>query len=59
MKIFTYTGFSDEISENTEEQFSHLRSLGIEYFEARGVDGKNIADLNDEEISTLKKKMNK
>lgn len=59
MKIFTYTGFSDEIAENAEKQFEHLRSLGIEYFEARGVDGKNISDLNDDEINDLKKKMNK
>lgn len=59
MKIFTYTGFSDEISENTEKQFEHLRSLGIEYFEARGVDGKNIADLTDDEVKELKRKMAK
>ena len=37
------SGFSDEISEQVEEQFSVLNQLNIKYFEARGIDGKNIS----------------
>lgn len=59
MENFTITGFSDEISEVTEEQFKHLNALGIEYFEPRGIDGKNISELSDEEVLVLKEKMQK
>lgn len=59
MKTFTISGFSDEINEMIDVQFAHIKTLGIEYFEPRGIDGKNIADLNDEEIATLKAKMDK
>lgn len=56
-KQFTISGFADEIDENVEKQFTHLNKLGIRYFEPRGIDGKNIADLDDEEVVALKKKM--
>ncbi len=59
MKTFTITGFSDEINEMIDVQFAHLKSLGIEYFEPRGVDGTNISDLTDEQVKTLKEKMDK
>lgn len=52
------SGFSDEISEQVEEQFSVLNKLGIKYFEARGIDGKNISALSEEEVMELKDKMN-
>lgn len=52
------SGFSDEISEQVEEQFSVLSKLGIEYFEARGIGEKNISALCDEEVIILKEKMN-
>ena len=51
------SGFSDEIAESVEEQFAALKRLGIGYFEPRGIDGKNIADLTDEEVEQLKEKM--
>lgn len=50
------SGFSDEISPDIDEQFRHLQKLGIKYFEPRGVNGKNISELNDEEAYELKKK---
>ncbi len=56
-KNFTISGFSDEISPDIDQQFETLNKLGIEYFEVRGVNGKNIADLNDEELNSLKNKM--
>ena len=54
---FTISGFSDEIDSNVVKQFEHLNKLGISYFEPRGIDGKNIADLDDGEVMALKEKM--
>lgn len=51
------SGFADEIAEDVNTQFEVLNKLGIRYFEPRGIDGKNIADLSDEEAYALKKKM--
>ncbi|MDO4562780.1 MAG: sugar phosphate isomerase/epimerase family protein [Clostridia bacterium] len=51
------SGFADEISPVTAEQFAHLKELGMSYFEPRGINGKNIADLSDEEVTALKKQM--
>lgn len=51
------SGFSDEIAESMEEQFSVLNKLNIHYFEPRGIDGKNVASLSDAEVSQLKEKM--
>ncbi len=59
MSNFTLTGFSDEISFNTVEQFEALNKLGISYFEPRTVDGKNIIKLTDEELEVLADKMEK
>lgn len=56
---FIITGFADEISAVVTEQFEHLNKLGIEYFEPRGIDEKNISDLNDEDVKVLKEKMAK
>lgn len=57
MSQFTLSGFSDEIDEKIDVQFRVLKELGIDHFEVRGVDGKNIADLTDEEVSLLHTKM--
>lgn len=54
---FTVSGFSDEIDSNVIQQFEHLNKLGISYFEPRGIDGKNIADLDDDAVLALKEKM--
>lgn len=51
------SGFSDEIDSNTDIQFKVLNKLGIKYFEPRGIDGKNISELCDEEVIILKEKM--
>ncbi len=51
------SGFSDEISESVDTQFEVLNKLGIRYFEARGIDGKNISLLTDDEVKSLKGKM--
>lgn len=51
------SGFSDEINPSVDTQFQVLQKLGITYFEPRGIDGKNISELTDEEIVFLKEKM--
>lgn len=51
------SGFSDEIAEDVDIQFQVLNKLGIHYFEPRGIDGKSIAALSDEELAILKEKM--
>ena len=51
------SGFSDEIHPSVDEQFQVLQKLGITYFEPRGIDGKSISDLSDEEVASLQKKM--
>lgn len=57
MRYSKISGFSDEITENIEGQFSVLKKLGIGYFEPRGIDGKNIARLSNQEAAALKRKM--
>lgn len=51
------SGFSDEIDAAVDKQFQVLNKLNIQYFEPRGIDGKNIADLSEEEVVKLKEKM--
>ena len=51
------SGFSDEITSEVIRQFQVLNKLGIAYFEPRGIDGKNISELSDEEVQELKEKM--
>lgn len=53
------SGFSDEISSDVTKQFEVLNKLNISYFEPRGINGKNISALNDNEISSLKESMEK
>ncbi len=53
------SGFSDEIAPEIVTQFEVLNKLGIKYFEPRGVNGKNISDLTDEEVNELKLQMEK
>ena len=54
---FIITGFSDEIGESSQIQFSHLNKLGIKYFEPRGINGKNVTDLSEDEAIALRKEM--
>ena len=51
------SGFSDEIASDIDTQFAVLNKLGIKYFEPRGINGKNISTLNDDEVLALKAKM--
>ena len=51
------SGFSDEIASDIDTQFAVLNKLGIKFFEPRGINGKNISTINDEELANLKSKM--
>lgn len=57
MEQYKLSGFSDEISSDTTVQFEVLNKLGIKYFESRGIDGKNISLLSDDEAAALRAKM--
>lgn len=59
MANFILTGFSDEIDQDVEKQFTHLNHLGISYFEPRGINGKNISELTLFEAKQLKETMDK
>ncbi|MCL2772005.1 MAG: sugar phosphate isomerase/epimerase [Oscillospiraceae bacterium] len=49
------SGFADEISDNFVEQLEGLKANEIEYIEVRGVNGKSISVLNQEELDEAKK----
>ena len=53
------SGFADEIADNFEEQLKGLIENGIEYIEVRGVNGKSISGLNQNELDEAKKLLNK
>jgi 3-dehydroshikimate dehydratase len=48
------TGFADEISQDLNEQLDTLETLGIKYFEFRGVWNKNVLALTQDELSQVK-----
>ncbi len=48
--MFKLTGFGDEISPDLTTQLEVMESVGIKHLELRGVKGKNILELNSEEI---------
>jgi sugar phosphate isomerase/epimerase len=52
--MVTLTGFADEISADLEQQLDVLSSEGISHIEFRGVWGKNVLKLSDEEIAKVK-----
>ena len=55
--MFTYSAFADEISPDLSVQIKQLQKLGIRYIEARGIDGKNIADYTVAEAGEVKKRL--
>ena len=57
MKQIYLTGFSDEICEDFDIQLQVVSQFGLKYIEIRGVDGKNIASLSEEELEAVKKKL--
>ncbi len=51
------SGFSDEIAKELDIQFQVLNKLGVNFFEPRGINGKNISLLTESEICELKARM--
>ena len=49
------SAFSDEYADCIVEQCKALNKFGIDYMEVRGVNGKNVSTLSNEEVSELKK----
>ncbi|MCL1859671.1 MAG: sugar phosphate isomerase/epimerase [Oscillospiraceae bacterium] len=49
------SGFADEIDDNFENQLKGLKENDIEYIEVRGVNGKNISVLTQNEMDGAKK----
>ncbi len=52
--MFVLSGFADEISPELDVQLRVLESLGIRYLELRGVWGKGVLALSDDETRTIK-----
>ena len=48
------SAFADEASANFAEQIRVLREERIPYIELRGLDGKNVSDLTEEEAKRYK-----
>ena len=47
---FTLSAFGDEIADDLQEQLHVLRELSVGYLELRGVWGKNVLHLDDDEV---------
>ena len=54
---FVLSGFSDEFDFDIKKQFEALKKLGINYFEPRMINKKNIIKLSDDEVNSLKELM--
>jgi sugar phosphate isomerase/epimerase len=52
--MWTLSGFGDEIDPDLEVQLRTLTELGIRHLELRGVWGKNVLALSDEELGRLR-----
>jgi sugar phosphate isomerase/epimerase len=52
--MFTLSAFADEVSADFTEQMDVLEREGVKHIELRGVWGKNVLDLTDDEIARVK-----
>ena len=52
-----FTGFADEAGASIETQIKATKELGWEFIEARGIDGKNIHDLDENAFLAVKEKL--
>lgn len=51
------SGFSDEMQVDLVTQLETLKKLNVKYFDPRGIDGKGVITLSDDELTALKEKM--
>jgi sugar phosphate isomerase/epimerase len=52
---FTLSAFGDEIADDLREQLRVLRELGIGHLELRGVWGRNVLHLDDDEVARVRR----
>ena len=57
MAKFILSAFADEASPVFTEQLEALKRHNIPLLEIRGVDGKNVMELSDEELAVVREKM--
>ncbi|MBR5031197.1 MAG: sugar phosphate isomerase/epimerase [Clostridia bacterium] len=57
MARFILSAFADEIDPRFELQLASLNTLGIEYIELRGVDGRSFVTLSDRELDDIRRRM--
>lgn len=57
MYQFKLSGFADEAGKTAEEQMEALAKNGVRQMEVRGVDGKNILELGEDELKGLNEKL--
>lgn len=59
MKWYTYSGFADEIDMDINIQMDGFEEIGMKHIELRGMCGKNIADITEDEAKEIKKAFDK
>ncbi len=57
MSQYILSAFADEYAASFEDQLAALSRFGVDFIEIRGVDGKNISTLTDEEIFKVKQSL--
>lgn len=57
--MWTLTGFADEISPDLEVQVETLQAESMRYLELRGVWGKNVLKLTDDELAAIKTRLDR
>ena len=57
MANLNLSAFADEYSPDFDKQLEYLKENNIEYIELRFLDGKNIADLCEDEVLSVKSKL--
>ena len=53
----TITGFADEIAADGGEQIDGLLAAGVRHVEVRGLGGRNVLDLSDEEALAFRRRL--
>ncbi|MBO7214143.1 MAG: sugar phosphate isomerase/epimerase [Clostridia bacterium] len=59
MEKYRLSAFADEYADSFEEQCVALKNFGYKNIEIRGVDGKNVSTLTDEEVALVKRTLDK
>jgi sugar phosphate isomerase/epimerase len=54
---FVLSGFADEIADDLETQLDVFEDLGLQYVDLRSVDGTNVLDLDDDQLSRVREEL--